>query len=251
MSVYTKLSLDKPRVTSGEKRLIFSINTQTRPSSTKDTSTKAKTTLMESPSIFKSLITIASLGVLVHFLQACSPTGTVIGAGARTGLALAEDRPIEEIWADTLLKVTINKRLLETSFRDTFWSLNTTIFEGRVLITGSVKTPTLRDQVSQIVWEMGGVREVLNEIEIQETNDVTQIARDKFIQTSLQARMLGDTSISDINYKIIAHNSVLYVIGIARTEAELEKIIGHSRAISYVKRFVNYVWLADNPLRSR
>ena len=187
----------------------------------------------------------------VHLLQGCSPTGTVLGAGARTGLALAEDRPVEEIWGDTLLKVTINKKLLETSFSETFWSLNTTIFEGRVLITGNVKNTTLRDQVSQMVWGVKGVREVLNEIEIQETNTVTQIARDKFIQTSLQARMLGDKIVSDINYKMIAHNNVLYIIGVAQSQAELEKVVAHARAIRYVKRFVNYIWLADNPSRSR
>ena len=206
---------------------------------------------MLSSSILKTLTTAVILGVLAHFLQGCSPTGTVLGAGARTGLALAEDRPVEEIWGDTLLKLTINKKLLETSFSDTFWSLNTTIFEGRVLITGNVKNTTLRDQVSQMVWGVKGVREVLNEIEIQETNTVTQIARDKFIQTSLQARMLGDKIVSDINYKMIAHNNVLYIIGVAQSQAELEKVVAHARAIRYVKRFVNYIWLADNPSRSR
>ena len=206
---------------------------------------------MLSSSILKTLTTAVILGVLAHFLQGCSPTGTVLGAGARTGLALAEDRPVEEIWGDTLLKVTINKKLLETSFSETFWSLNTTIFEGRVLITGNVKNTTLRDQVSQIVWGVKGVREVLNEIEIQETNNVTQIARDKFIQTSLQARMLGDKIVSDINYKMIAHNNALYIIGVAQSQAELEKVVAHARAIRYVKRFVNYIWLADNPSRSR
>ena len=206
---------------------------------------------MVSSPILKTLTTAVILGVLAHFLQGCSPTGTDLGAGARTGLALAEDRPVEEIWGDTLLKVTINKKLLETSFSETFWSLNITIFEGRVLITGNVKNTTLRDQVSQMVWGVKGVREVLNEIEIQETNNVTQIARDKFIQTSLQARMLGDKIVSDINYKMIAHNNVLYIIGVAQSQAELEKVVAHARAIRYVKRFVNYIWLADNPSRSR
>ena len=194
---------------------------------------------MLSSSILKTLTTAVVLGVLAHFLQGCSPTGTVLGAGARTGLALAEDRPVEEIWGDTLLKVTINKKLLETSFSETFWSLNTTIFEGRVLITGNVKNTTLRDQVSQMVWGVKGVREVLNEIEIQETNNVTQIARDKFIQTSLQARMLGDKIVSDINYKMIAHNNVLYIIGVAQRQGELEKVVAHARAIRDEKSFVN------------
>ena len=202
-------------------------------------------------SLQKQLFLIGALGALCALLEACSPAATVLGAGASAGLALAEDRPIEEVWRDTSLKVEINRRLLEKSFSDTFWSLNTTIFEGRVLLTGSVKTADLRDQVNQIVWSVVGVREVLNEITIGQTTEMTQVARDKLIKTSLQAKILGDTIIHDINYKIIAHNSVLYVIGVARNKAELDKFVQHARTVRYVEKLVNYVWLANNPSRSR
>lgn len=202
-------------------------------------------------SLQKHLFLIGALGALCALLAACSPAATVMGAGASAGLALAEDRPVEEIWRDAGLKVEINQRLVEKSFSDTFWSLNTTIFEGRVLLTGNVKTADLRDQVNQIVWSIDGVREVLNEITIGQTTKMTQVARDKLIKTSLQAKILGDPIIYDINYKIIAHNGVLYVIGVARTKAELDKLVQHARTVHYVKKFVNYVWLANNPSRSR
>ena len=199
----------------------------------------------------KRLFLIGTLGALCALLEACSPAATVVGAGASAGLALAEERPVEEIWRDTGLKVTINQRLLEKSFSDTFWSLNTTIFEGRVLLTGNVQTAELRDEVNRIVWSVSGVREVLNEITIGQTTKIKQVARDKIIKTSLQAKILGDTTISDLNYKIIAHNGVLYVIGVASNKAELDKFVQHARTVRYVKKFVNYVWLANNPSRSR
>ena len=202
-------------------------------------------------SLQKQLFLIGALCTLCAVLEACSPAATVLGAGASAGLALAEDRPVQEIWRDTGLKVEINRRLLEKSFSETFWSLNTTIFEGRVLLTGSVKTTDLRDQVNQIVWGVAGVREVLNEITIGQTTEMTQVARDKLIKTSLQAKILGDIIIHDINYKIIAHNGVLYVIGVARNKAELDKFVQHARTVRYVKKFINYVWLANNPSRSR
>ena len=202
-------------------------------------------------SLQKQLFLIGALGALCALLEACSPAATVLSAGANAGLALAEDRPVEEVWRDTSLKVEINRRLLEKSFSDTFWSLNTTIFEGRVLLTGNVKTADLRDQVNRIVWSIDGVREVLNEITIGQTTKMTQVARDKLIKTSLQAKILGDIIIHDINYKIIAHNSVLYVIGVARNKAELDKFVQHARTVRYVEKLVNYVWLANNPSRSR
>ena len=68
----------------------------------------------------KRLFLIGTLGALCALLEACSPAATVVGAGASAGLALAEERPVEEIWRDSSLKVTINQRLLEKSFSDTF-----------------------------------------------------------------------------------------------------------------------------------
>lgn len=197
------------------------------------------------------VFTIIVLLTLLSLLEACTPATTVLGAGARTGLALAEDRPVEEIWGDSRLKIAINKKLLTTSFEDTYWSLNTTIFEGRVLVTGRVKTNALRDQVNQIVWAVNGVRDVLNEIEIDKGTNMTRIARDQLIQASLQAKMLSDPSIADINYKIIAHNGSLYAIGIARDKSEFDQVVQHARTVPYVKRFVNYVQLASDPSRSR
>ena len=188
---------------------------------------------------------------LLPMLGSCTPTTAVIGAGARTGLVLAEDRPVKEIWRDSRLKIAINRELLATSFSDTYWSLNTTIFEGRVLLTGRVKTVDLRDQVNQIAWSIEGVREVLNEIEVAQLTDMSQIARDTLIETALKAKMLSDPIISDINYKIAAHNNVLYVIGIARDQVELKAVVRHAREVSYVRKFVNYVQLANNPGRAR
>lgn len=194
---------------------------------------------------------IVVLGMLVVILEACTPTTTVLGAGARTGLALAEDRPVKEIWEDSRLKIAINQELLTTSFKDTYWSLNTTIFEGRVLITGRVKTSELRDQVNQIVWAVTGVRQVINEIEVSQETNLTQIARDQLIQTSLQAKMLSDPMIADINYKIVAHNGSLYVIGVAQDKSEVDQVVQHARTVPYVKRFVHYVQLATDPSRLR
>ena len=120
-----------------------------------------------------------------------------------------------------------------------------------MLLTGRVKTVDLRDQVNQIAWSIEGVREVLNEIEVAQLTDMSQIARDTLIETALKAKMLSDPIISDINYKIAAHNNVLYVIGIARDQVELKAVVRHAREVSYVRKFVNYVQLANNPGRAR
>ena len=196
----------------------------------------------------KSALLLASV-IAIAFQSACTPVGTAIGAGARAGIALAEDRSINEIINDTTLRVAINAQLLETSFRDLFWAVTTTVFEGRVLLTGRVTTNNLRDEASEIVWKIDGVREVLNEMEVGEKKDVTDSARDKIITVSLRTKILRDPQIAGINYKISTYDRAVYLIGVAQNQDELDRVITHAREVRYVRKLVNYVLLTEDPSR--
>ena len=181
----------------------------------------------------------------------CTPVGTAIGASARAGIALAEDRPINEVVSDAALKIAINTQLLEASFQDLFWTVKTTVFEGRVLLTGRVTTNNLRDKTSEIVWGIGGVREVLNELEVGESKDVADSARDRIITVSLRSKILGDQQISGINYKISAYNHAIYLIGVAQSRNEMDRVVAHAREVRYVRKLVNYVLLSQDPRRAQ
>ena len=181
----------------------------------------------------------------------CTPVGTAIGASARAGIALAEDRPINEVVSDAALKIAINTQLLEASFQDLFWTVKTTVFEGRVLLTGRVTTNNLRDKTSEIVWGIGGVREVLNELEVGDGRDVAGSARDRIITVSLRSKILGDQQISGINYKISAYNHAIYLIGVAQSRNEMDRVVAHAREVRYVRKLVNYVLLSKDPRRAQ
>ena len=200
--------------------------------------------------IGKSALLLSSI-IAVAFQCACTPVGTAIGAGARAGIALAEDRSINEVLSDTALRVAINAQLFEASFQDLFWSVTATVFEGRVLLTGRVVTENLRDEAAQIVWKIEGVREVLNEIEIGENKDVADSARDKMITVSLRTKILRDPRIAGINYKIGAYDRALYLIGVAQNQDELDRVITHAREVRYVRKLVSYVLLSEDPSRLR
>ena len=200
--------------------------------------------------IGKSALLLSSI-IAVAFQCACTPVGTAIGAGARAGIALAEDRSINEVLSDTALRVAINAQLFEASFQDLFWSVTTTVFEGRVLLTGRVVTEDLRDEAAQIVWKIEGVREVLNEIELGENKDVADSARDKMITVSLRTKILRDPRIAGINYKIGAYDRALYLIGVAQNQDELDRVITHAREVRYVRKLVSYVLLSEDPSRLR
>ena len=180
----------------------------------------------------------------------CTKVGTAIGAGARAGLAIAEERSIRTVISDTALKLAVNKGLVESSFENLFWTVKTTVFEGRVLLTGGVETEQLRDQASEIVWAVEGVREVLNELQVVRDKSVADSVRDKMIVVSLHSKIAGDKKITGINYKIVTYNRTIYLIGVAQTQGELDRIVTYARSIRYVRRLVNYVLLVQDERRA-
>jgi len=180
----------------------------------------------------------------------CTKVGTAIGAGARAGLAIAEERSIRTVISDTALKLAVNKGLVESSFENLFWTVKTTVFEGRVLLTGGVETEQLRDQASEIVWAVDGVREVLNELQVVRDKSVADSVRDKMIVVSLHSKIAGDKKITGINYKIVTYNRTIYLIGVAQTQRELDRVVTYARSIRYVRRLVNYVLLVQDERRA-
>ena len=188
--------------------------------------------------------------IFITTSSSCTKVGTAIGAGARAGLAIAEERSIRTVISDTALKLAVNKGLVESSFENLFWTVKTTVFEGRVLLTGGVETEQLRDQASEIVWAVGGVREVLNELQVVRDKSVADSVRDKMIVVSLHSKIAVDNKITGINYKIVTYNRTIYLIGVAQTQDELDRVVTYARSIRYVRRLVNYVLLVQDERRA-
>ena len=54
-----------------------------------------------------------------------------------------------------------------------------------------------------------------------------------------------DKQIKAVNYSIETVNGTVYVMGIAQSQAEVDRIRNHARQLSYVRRVVNYVRIKD------
>jgi osmotically-inducible protein OsmY len=122
-----------------------------------------------------------------------------------------------------------------------FGKLSTSVSEGRALVTGKVQDPEMRVEAIKLAWQVEGVKEVINEIEVVNTSSITDSARDFWITTQLRGHITFDKDIRSINYSIDTVNGTVYLMGIARTQAELDRVTNHARNLAYVKRVVSYV----------
>lgn len=175
--------------------------------------------------------------------------GVAIGAGATAGVAASEDRGLEGAVDDAKIRAEINHLWFQHDV-EMYRQVTLTISEGRVLLTGTVPKPEARVDAVRLAWQAAGVREVLNEIKVSTEGGFSDYARDVAISQKMKTALLFDKEIRNINYTVDVNDSVIYLMGIAQSEAELERVIAYGRDISGVRGVVNYVRLRTDPRRN-
>jgi osmotically-inducible protein OsmY len=180
----------------------------------------------------KSLILLA-LSIMPLALSGCM--GAAVGAGAAVGVKAAQEGGIGAALSDTGIKLQINELWFRYDM-EMFAKLNLTVNQGRVLITGVVQKPEARVEAIRLAWQANGVREVINEIRVANSSGVTGFARDTWITARLRATLTFDRSIMSINYSIDTVQGIVYLMGVAQNQGELNRVIGIARTIPDVKQ---------------
>ena len=185
-----------------------------------------------------TLFALAFVLALSPLLGGC---GALVLGGAAVGATMvAQDRPVKEAISDTAIQASIDKRLLEFNV-DIFQKVDISVVEGKVLLTGLVPEPQSRLDAARLAWQPDGVREVINEIEIKDRSTLNDAARDTWITTKLRSKITFDKQIGSINYTIDTVNQRIYLIGIAQSQEELDRVTSYARDIDYVRGVIPYV----------
>ncbi len=192
---------------------------------------------------------LAFAALLTLLATACDPvTGTVLGAGAAVGVGAAEERGLEGAIDDTKIRAEISDLWFRQDF-DMFRDVSMSVTEGRVMLTGSVKKPESRVDAVRLAWQAAGVRQVIDEIQVTDQSGFLDYTRDAVIANNLRTRLMFDEHVKNVNYTVDVVNGVVYLMGIAQSQEELDRVLAHARDISNVKRVVSHVLLKNDPKR--
>ena len=184
-----------------------------------------------------------ALVLATAIIPACTPVEVAVGAGTATGVAASQERGIVTSAKDSAISVQIQELWFRTNY-EMFGKLSTSVSEGRALLTGKVQDPEMRVEAVKLAWQVDGIAEVINEIEVVNTGSLADSARDFWITTQLRGRLTFDKDIRSINYSIDTVNGTVFLMGIARSQAELDRVTNHARNLAYVRRVVSYVRVA-------
>jgi osmotically-inducible protein OsmY len=171
-----------------------------------------------------------------------SPVGLAVTAGSVGGRMAMQDRGLGRAIDDNAIALGINHAWLEAD-PAIFRLIDTTVHEGRVLLTGSVQYPETRVEAVRLAWTVDGVKEVINEIEVTDRRTVLDGPMDAWISARLRVALVFDAEVNAVNYAVDTVNRTVFVMGIARSQAELDTVLDTARRISGVRNVVSHVRL--------
>ena len=182
--------------------------------------------------------------ILLMINIGCSPVGVLASGGSATMVVAEGDRSLGAVVDDATIKLNLSAKFLKSE-NSLFLDVNSNVTEGRVLLTGLVDTQEIRIEAVRKVWEINGVREVINEIEVGNKTTLKEYMNDLWINTqvkSLAARTIGLRSFS-YNFETI--KGKVYIAGITSRPEQLQAIVESTKTIKGVNEIVNYVVIKE------
>ena len=166
----------------------------------------------------------------------------VVGAAGATAVKATEERGLSGALSDTQIQAAVNELWFKHDL-DLYQRIHLTVDQGRVLLTGRAANPDQRVDAVRLVWQVSDVVEVINEITLDNDSSLLDSARDAWIATQLRTALILDRSIHSTNYSIDVVNGIVYLMGVAHGQQELDRVIGHAKALSRVQGVVPHVRL--------
>ena len=182
--------------------------------------------------------------ILLMINIGCSPVGVLASGGSATMVVAEGDRSLGTVVDDATIKLNLSAKFLQSG-NSLFLDVNSNVTEGRVLLTGLVDTQEIRIEAVRKVWEISGVKEVINEIEVGDKTTLKEYMNDLWINTqvkSLAARTIGLRSFS-YNFETI--KGKVYIAGITSRPEQLQAIVESTKTIKGVNEIVNYVVIKE------
>ena len=181
--------------------------------------------------------------LILLMFQSCAP---LIGAAGIAYLSSAsKEKGIGISLSDALIHSKISNKIFKFN-SDIIANTRVFVNNGSVLITGKVTIPDDKIELTKIVWEVKGVKEVNNETQVSDVSSIKNIARDIASIGEIRARILTDKRINSLNFSIDVINDKAYIVGIAESKEEMKLVKDQASSARFVKEVFNYIIVTDD-----
>ena len=147
------------------------------------------------------------------------------------------------------LGTSINDKVVYVKLRNAIYDWNPSVAEkisisvddGSILITGNLKNVDTKIKLTKVIWEVNGVKEVNNKVQISETNNLKNIAKDLASLGEIRARLMASKKLNSLNFSVDVVNNIAYISGIASSEEEIAIVTQIAQETRFIKEVQNFV----------
>ena len=176
---------------------------------------------------------------LPALLSGCIPV--VIGAGAETGVSIAENRSIGRKVDDNVIYADINDIFAKSNQLALIADVTFNVRYARVMLTGRVKSADDAEKAVALTWKATGVQEVINELQVNKESGFLDTASDALVKRNLEGRLLITKDVWVINYSMDVQAGTAYLIGRVKDRGELDRVLNVARTTKGVKKVVSHL----------
>jgi osmotically-inducible protein OsmY len=147
------------------------------------------------------------------------------------------------------LGTSINDKVIYVKLRNAIYDWNPSVSQkvsisvdnGAILITGQLKDIDKKIKLTKVVWEVNGVKEVNNKVQISEINNLKNIAKDLASLGEIKARLMASKKLNSLNFSIDVVNNIAYISGIASSQEEIAIVTQIAQEARFIKEVQNFV----------
>ena len=188
---------------------------------------------------------IPSFMLLLSSFALTSCIETAVGLGTAAVAASTTEKGFSTSVSDTVIEAKLTDKFIQND-TSLVTGIQSSVSNGAVLMTGKLDTQDQKILATRLAWEIKGVKEVINEIQLVSDKSIKTTAKDLAASAQLRAALIGDQEISSLNYSIDVVNGIVYLSGVAANEKERERVITHAQALRFAKKVVNYIILSTD-----
>lgn len=186
----------------------------------------------------KIYASVVSLVGTVGFLQGCAPA--IVGGAGAVATSAAEERGIGGVWDDSAIKTKILWHYGQQK-NGMIHHIDVVVRQGKVLLTGTVKSPQMKLLAVRLAWKVKGVAEVADELAVGNEESFATYTSDSWVTTKVKTALLFDEDVNSLNYNVQTIKGVVYLMGVAANETDRRHAVERARRVNGVKEVVSYI----------
>jgi osmotically-inducible protein OsmY len=184
----------------------------------------------------------------VGALAACAPAGAcaIVApvAAAGVGMAAVQDRTPGEVMDDASDYTDVKARLMAADAQG-FSETHVQVYADNMLLTGTVPDEAHRQTAEMIARNVRSLHNVYDELSIGQHMSFGRGLHDGWIESDVRAQLLASPRVRAVDINIEVFHGNVYLMGTARSDAELHAAAEIASRVGGVHRVVSFMEVSE------